>query len=147
MENENNKYYTPSIEEFHVGFEFEYLPPLWTSEMERVWIKYNWNSKLATIGLHDNYISIGGVIIKEDCLRVKHLDKEDIEELGWKMVWNDSHGVDYTYEGKWQLSVPLKGDFIQIFKDRASYFKGTIKNKSELIRLMKQLGICTDQKS
>lgn len=22
---ENNKYYTPEIEEFHVGFEFEYL--------------------------------------------------------------------------------------------------------------------------
>ena len=68
---EEEKYYTPKIEEFHVGFKVEVL-----SELTDTWINYT--------------------IDKDDCLgtwdislyktRVKWLDKEDIENEGWKFV-------------------------------------------------------------
>lgn len=133
-----NKYYTPEIEEFHVGFEFEYLPPLWATGMERVWVKYSWVNKLAIVGLHDNCISIGNVTMKDNCLRVKFLDKDDIESLGWGWSENDmcweigDYIMDFEYEDH-RICVEEYSD------DKK--FVGIIKNKAELEKLMVQLGI------
>lgn len=61
---EDNKYYTSDIEDFHLGFEYQEL-------YEGVW--------------YDRTFWFGDVREEFDPIntRVKLLDKQDIEELGW----------------------------------------------------------------
>ena len=66
-----NKYYIPSIDEFHVGFEYE-----WKCDGT----KTDWNKSIC-----DNVM----IPLDVDCqrvndYRVKYLDKEDIESLGFE---------------------------------------------------------------
>ena len=138
---ENNLYYTPTIEEFHVGFEYERLwlhvePPMWGKE---------------TFYLNDSHIklmqySLGDI---EPLARVKYLDQSDIESLGWV----NSEKLEFTKD-TWILRKFEDG--LIIYKDYSNgkfkypwlyedstdkIFEGTIKNKSELIKLMQQLNI------
>lgn len=127
-----NKYYTPSIQEFHVGFEFEYY-----DGEDKEYIVFNENCGYPLEIIKD-------WIIKER-IRVKRLDQEDIEELGWKY----DHDNFYDYD-IFQMLVTPNPYNIQIFNNMAYYngdkrseriFWGIIKNKSELKKLMVQLGI------
>lgn len=75
---ENNLYYTPTIEEFHVGFEYEVMIPeksIWSKEV---------------FFLNDSHINlVKWVTIQDEFtihkIRVKTLDQSDIESLGWKL--------------------------------------------------------------
>lgn len=138
MEIFKEKYYTPEIEEFHVGFEYEYL----TNGDE--WVKHIINNKADLIDCIED--------IKESKIRVKYLDKEDIESLGFKHIENN-------YTSYYKINAPGKlgywtevaidfrwgYDDISILGFRGTendiLFRGIIKNKSELKRLMKQLNI------
>ena len=124
-----SKYYTPSTEEFHVGFEYEEFVkrkgwmPVTLKDLE----SWNLNSE--------------GFCIDYDDYRVKYLDREDIESLGWELGWKMGLNEDsFTYKDNqlyWQ-----DNQWIQIYDwDSKIIFQGTIKNKSELKRLLKQLGI------
>ncbi len=136
-----SKYYTPELEEFHVGFEYQ---SLWGLEG----INEEW---------HDEVYS------EKDCvnnlcgtLRVKHLDREDIESLGFychptdNRVFHNKDGI--IINTGW--SSPVRKDeptlviTHQVFDESKTrvihehyLFNGTIKNKSELKRILKQLGI------
>jgi uncharacterized protein YydD (DUF2326 family) len=137
MEKEN-KYYTPSADEFISKLPFEML--LGNGE----WVKGN------------------DVIIKPSMstqsLRVKYIDQSDLESLGWKFTKIN----DYIFSGdgssmifeltnneysKWQLL--LFENYNEVWIDfiheptakKLSYFKGKIKNINELKKLMKQLNI------
>lgn len=138
-----NKYYTPEISEFHVGFEYERLwlhvePPMWGKE---------------TFYLNDSHIklmqySLGDI---EPLARVKYLDQSDIESLGWKL-----YSQELTNRSNWccfrntqlELYVQLDNNYfprLLNFKsrggDHTGNFKIKIKNKSELIKLQQQLNI------
>lgn len=86
---EENKYYTPSIEEFHIGFEYEWL------QENKEWKKEN--SPIE--------ITIDGFELQKYGLRVKFLDKTDIKLLGWvfeeekdgKLIFSKSEGFFKTY--------------------------------------------------
>lgn len=142
-----NKYYTPEIEEFHVGFEFE---------MDDTW--GGWKKLILTDEMLKGNVMIGLGSGNERVpyyhkTRVKYLDREDIESLGfvenaWSLVDSDwkmydlgkyllSHGGGNNYS----ITIPNEG--IQTEKGfmHHTVFRGTIKNKSELKRLLKQLGI------
>jgi hypothetical protein len=82
--------------------------------------------------------------------RVKYLDKEDIESLGWEFIKQhpgtsnfdfekESYSLNFDPEfgGKWNLRIYDGEDQDSEF----NYFSGYVKNKSELIKLLKQLGI------
>ena len=71
-----DKYYTPEIEEFHVGFEYEvnYGKDRWVKE-----------------GLHYAPQVVTLPYKNLENIRVKHLDREDIESLGFGKI-NDIHG-------------------------------------------------------
>lgn len=143
LEKGNNKYYTPSIEEFYVGFECEIMS------------SYGWQQGVFPKVLHlDSLNNFGGDIFeltKLSDIRVKYLTKEDIEGLGWEfssMMGNkDSASINWiknsTQEQNaiWLVFRPI----IQIIdcreKEHRVLFLGKIKNKSELIKLMKQLRI------
>lgn len=66
-----DKYYTPSIEEFHVGFEFELKDPI-----TQIWVKFIFEEDKLWF-------------IKSNISRVKYLNKEDIESLGFELIEED----------------------------------------------------------
>jgi hypothetical protein len=128
MEKEN-KYYTPSIDEFHVGFKYQEL------DSNDVWVDKVFYSLLLDFNI--NYV------------RVKYLDKEDIKSLGW--IEKSEFDNDETKQSYWN---PEKEVMLTMFNEdykvriaggtntpRFLFFHGTIKNKSELKKLIKQLNI------
>ena len=141
-----DKYYTPEISEFFVGFEYE------TSYLQ----DYDtWKKEILEEDDAGYFQSIysGDAIPTE--FRVKYLDKEDIESLGWKVFSDYGAGIEFKFEDKWKLvKVKYEGltyskNEIRIFENNSIFgedytsrlFIGNIKNKSELIKLLKQLQI------
>lgn len=136
-----NKYYTPTIEEFHVGFEYE------VSDLSDNGKDWTWRKQVFD-GEETRTYFIDELNKKE--IRVKHLDREDIESLGW--VFQKQHpGTEHCeFEREYNF---LEVDFnfrnsiwLRIYDqdddgDETNAFSGEIKNKSELKRLMKQLKI------
>lgn len=142
-----NKYYTPEIEEFHVGFEYEafHNKEWFFEEGGNQWVKSK--VSLGTDILTLNYA------INCDFVRVKYLDREDIESLGLEYD-NNAEPIparDYPHmliptayaKEDWMLYHYEYDSVIWIenYKEDSFYFKGVIKNKSELKKLLKQLGI------
>lgn len=144
-----NKYYTPKIEEFHVGFDYETLFKLvdgdyWKQD------RFNYHSP-SILQLKDS--------IKEGLVRVKYLDKEDIESLEFEFKETNKMrnwyikeqiyerlpgGSSYTF---WSMTVEHDPD-MKIVKITANidgttevFFEGLIKNKSELVRILKMIGV------
>jgi hypothetical protein len=124
-----NKYYTPEIEEFHVGFEYER-----NQYNNNIWFKY--------------------VVERKDVLdhsdkdiRVKYLDREDIESAGFKHIgagWFESKELDCRIR-KWKgLEVDIYKNWSDIYladQDELRCFTGSIKNLSEFKLILKQLNI------
>lgn len=131
----DNKYYTPEIEEFHVGFEYE-IYTLNTKGKGHYWTKLNVPFRTDTLEL----------LLEADFKpRVKYLDKEDIESLGFN---TEDRGECYNKTIKWveiglypwTSLTGIKHQF-KIVMDGNQVFHGIIKNKSELKKLLKQLNI------
>jgi hypothetical protein len=138
------KYYTPTVEEFYVGFEYEFrtLKEWEERKIDEVYDGY--------------YCTLGSVKegLKEDRIRVKYLDKEDIESLGFKYLGKSIHGwfelerdfglgnykiqIHYGYSDNGLCVKAVKGSNVH------SLFDGIVKNKSELIKLLIQLRITTN---
>ena len=139
-------YYTPSIDEFHVGFEFEMLEynyegnDYYPSIFGNLLINNNGSQYTTEIKTYVTYI-------KNEHVRVKYLDKEDLESLGFFYYSKfEGHYEEWHFDVKSniKLTLYLKSDlpFISIYKKHnCSIFAGTIKNKSELKVLLKQLNI------
>ena len=128
---ENNLYYTPTIEEFHVGFEYYLL-----------------GSKIIAESIHDIELTL------DNPIQVKYLDQSDIESLNLNNFEITECVKESHVEFTWFKGIELFG--LITFTDRMisfyeydystkeysdCIFRGTIKNKSELIKLMKQLNI------
>ena len=152
---EDNKYYTPDIEEFHVGFEYELLKP--DSKYYKRVFGYDPvdNPELDEFS-PDDLMKIAHAIT-----RVKHLDREDIEGFGfdndgqmefdsgnWGPVYNLS--VDNTeYKEKYYNLFIDEGLFNIVFceyrnsvgRTEKTLFSGTIKNKSELKKVLNMIGV------
>lgn len=159
---ENEKYYIPDISEIYVGFECE----IRSSSNE----PFEWEH-FKIIGVDDAEISGSRMdwsfydsrtAINESQIRVKYLSKEDIESCRWEGSKMQSC-IDklFFFKGKFRffdmsfdyVQLNIEGPIIQIFylplnEDGSAknhlttyIFQGTIKNKSELIKLMQMLNI------
>ena len=148
-------YYVPNIEEFHVGFEYEYLGNKSTGVT-------GWDKRVAFEGkgsFADNYMMQIFNALKENKIRVKYLCKEDIESIVHKNT-KDFHTIfklreQYTNELCFQTYWIEEGDWLdeeyiywdtkyntfKITHKSKALFSGTIKNKSELKKLLEQLNI------
>jgi len=131
-----DKYYTPDLNEFYIGFEYEY-------QSFSNWAKH----KLEDFWLCDNDGCIEDYVPTQSSLslfRVKLLDKEDIESLGFKLL-TTSYGIQYSKDKTLiKFSYDKKLIIEKYFEDFGivyTVFIGDIKNKSELKKLLKQLGI------
>lgn len=147
-----SKYYVPDIKEFRVGFEYEY-----SGNKGKEW----------DTGIIENLYDFEDLIddLRYDDIRVKYLDRQDIEELGFTF---SSKSVDDWYKkdtslrlesGHWINSFRLQHDRNNTFQTAEDHcynikiyaciagcdddvlFEGIIKNKSELKELLEKLGI------
>lgn len=120
---ETNKYYTPTIEEFHVGFEYE-----------KQGVDGSWSKEILEVDeLKD---------IKEEMLpitRVKYIDLEDLYSLGYTLLKEAPTFKKYI-KGKFITGHYGIGSVI-VWDEVGELFDGTIKNKSELKKLFTQLNI------
>ena len=136
-----NKYYIPVVEEFHWDFKFEInqnagkdLPEKWECLMFRPSVKWE-NLEFA---------------VENKTVRVKYLDRIDIEELGWKFLTSGEYqislclatAINLTFYHNDKRILELEHiDQSGEREEKETWFKGRIKNKNELSHLMKQLGI------
>lgn len=151
---ETNKYYTPTLDEIYLGFELE-----WQSKIRNEsWNKQICDTDLISI-IYDEYEHADEEPFNEQ-FRVKYLDRSDIEsiihinagkdftthfklresyddELIFQTYWieeNEFLDEEYIY---WDI----KYNIIKITHKSHTLFSGTIKNKSELIKLLKMLNV------
>jgi len=135
-----NKYYTPKIEEFGVGFEYEVngLEGIWDNgDEDREWVHTSIDDNI-----HQLFSETKRLKEEPQNIRVKYLDKKDIESLGFKKSMTHNNWYDYKNERYWLYKENEK-DWRWIISDEESEvsFAGSIKNKSELKKLLKQLNI------
>lgn len=151
-----NKYYQPDISEFHIGFEYEVF-----DEENEVCSNKIFPEDFICTGTPTEpdlvelfYSGLKGT-------RVKYLDRQDIEELGFK---NNNEGYEeglvsrnefiriieeeiISIKTYWNQGGQDRENLIRIFKGiKYNYpyyeiFRGDIKNKTELKKLLKQLGL------
>lgn len=148
-------YYTPKIEEFHEGFEYEQKSSFGDGTVKTIeqynlaeWQKRTYN--LDTYPYLDRTMTGHNSNNLPSAVRVKYLDRDDIESLGWKkrlgtyieiyyLNWAEEEGNN---KGIW---LEKKGEMYTILnamtKINFMQFWGFIKNKSELKKLMQQLNI------
>lgn len=172
---EENKYYTPEIDEFFVGFEFEiksiYVEPGAEVVLEKIMSDYdnfgnsgiqhetNWVKEL--LNMHYKLENINRYI-NQGRIRVKNLNVSDIESVGFVLVKEYSDELvfqlndgDYCFyelildldiDNRIRIEQWTQGKMIATILpiDQWSCFNifcGVIKNKSELIKVLKMLGI------
>ena len=141
-----DKYYQPDISEFHIGFEYEYNPE------DDQWNKHIMNSPTPIPNLTD---------FVPKYFRVKYLDREDIESLGFIQKPNDERVfMMYLKETAqpiflntgWSsivspdkqttvISAPKMDESKMKILHENFLFNGTIKNKSVLKQVLKMIGV------
>lgn len=128
------RYYTPSIEEFHIGFEYQ---EAWGLEnVNEEWID-------EVFGLD---CTVGGLLPR---LRVKWLDREDIESLGFAYDCNRGSGQVFK-NNTLTLNFETEASYITIgnedVEDDSAYhlFQGIVKNKNELKKILKMFSYVPD---
>ena len=146
---EENKYYTPEIDEFHVGFGFE------DSYGDEEYAK----NLIDQLNIKD---VISFFLDEEVDIRVKYIDKQDLIELGFVLVKEHSDELVFQFNNGdycfYELTLDLDNDnrvcieqwtqnkIVATILPRDQWrcfniFYGMIKNKSELIKVLKMLGI------
>lgn len=144
--NITDRFYVPKIEEFHVGFEYEEnVKDSPIAEIDSGWQKYICGKSF----IFDS--DTMGDEIKEGIIRVKYLDREDIESFGFKPSFDEPEewflwkGVSDSYQLYYDDKIENKklGIGITIYNEDSTdiLFNGYIKNKSELKKIMKQVGV------
>lgn len=123
-----SKYYTPTIEEFCVGFEYELL------DDSDNWLWSNIPQDLELLKK----------CIKDKRCRAKYIDKEDLINLGLKeKVWHNGGG--YFEKGIYSIGIYTTRLFCMIGQNDGGNniirFSGNLKNKTELKKLLVQLEI------
>lgn len=160
---EENKYYTPTVDEFYIGFEYELLilKPIRDDRFGIMLKKEMFDSKRwSNVSWNVDFTED----LKNGKIRVKYLDKEDIESFGFKFdatrskvdgnfvgsYENEKYYLDYSphnYNGSFNSNVHLRimkiKDFpITSYQNNYQFiYDGIVKNKSELKKLLIQLEI------
>ena len=138
------KYYTPEIEEFHVGFQYEHY-----SKKVDFWMPCFYGTMYDQRG--DDELDELNMKVE----RVKYLDREDIESLGFfchaadERVFHSEKGIIINIGWGSPVKKGITLAIVSPVFDESKMsivhenylFNGTIKNKSELKKLLKQLGI------
>jgi len=153
------KYYKPTLDEFYLGFEYERLESVlidkgWHKVYEKQWVP-----KVADKQYIVKYYGAWEFMrdLEDDLIRVKCLDKADIEELGFKHVGgkllHEDHLQDFVKDLgrlyihlKWTKFTNLSALKIEVSVEKNSVrtlviHSIGIKNKSELKKVLKMCNL------
>ena len=143
---QENKYYTPELKEFHVGFEYKQeLGYSWSINTPEDYV-IEFQDKIFEIE-NINFIN---TLLEAGLIKVKYLDKDDIEELGFKYIkygWFEKENVTQFNGGVYKLRIGISKGYKTLITltdssiDDEHIFNGIIKNKSELKDILEKLGI------
>lgn len=154
---EEPKYYTPSIEEFHEGFEYEMKANFGdgTVKNQEQYDNAKWEKDVYTLRSFpyvDRTMNGNNPNNLPPALRVKYLDREDIESLGWNKSLNEDRLCykDVTLRGEKKIARILIGKsnnhcliylsgLNQVYTEGETIFAGNIRNKSEFKRTTLQV--------
>lgn len=130
----NKEYYTPSIEEFHIGFEYELKSA--GEEGPKEW-RFRTIERADFIGLIESYSRRPDFSEK---VRVKYLDSGDLESLGYTRT---TKGEDVIWRNPNNISVIIEAGYKNgyIIHNGSSTFSGVIRNKSELKQVLRMLRV------
>lgn len=135
---ENKKYYTPSIEEFNIGFEYEGMVDYYKDKYE-VFIVKNTEDLIQRMKTYQSQ--------DMDWIKIKYLDKEDIESLGFTYI-KDVFSLNKLTVQSYKKDNIILYHTSELNKIMITYSNEdiivssiSIKNKSELIKLLKALNI------
>jgi len=145
-----NKYYTPSIEDLHVGYECE-----WNTHADPTQIDQftTWTHHVFTVESLENY---GIECMKKNMkhFRTPYLTKEQIEAEGWKIKTYDIHkAFDFVFKKENYFGIRLKTGKLDIhmadvikdeYLERTSHsrlYYGECKSINELRIICKLLNI------
>lgn len=122
-------YYTPQVDEFHIGFEYE----ICSNDHADIWEK----------SVFDGTERFDVIESQSSLFRVKHIDKEDCLSLGLELkIWDNGSG--YFQKGNYTIGIYGTGLFCTVSKNdygnNIMRFSGDLKNKSELKRILEQVG-------
>lgn len=155
-----NKYYTPELEEFHVGFRYESKTKIvYTGnkkDHEGEWKKQEANERILNTLYDKVYRGINYTAYSY--FRVKYLDRDDIEKLGWeysgktqdlqfKLV-KEIQPFNLTYRS-FRLQYSLEDHRLRVIgfeydgfgPDEEVLFLGICNNYNELKFIMKRIGL------
>lgn len=158
-----NKYYTPKIEEFCKNFEYEYNVTVHYS-MTDVRQEYT-PSVFGSLDNVDNLLTAQAIkekttifdIIEKNInkVRVKCLDIEDIESFGFERVISTEEGWLHVFENGITLQLQylnrnnskntIRIEQVMFNQPWLVVFWGTIKNKSELKKVLQMIGVLKDE--
>jgi hypothetical protein len=142
----DSKYYTPIIDEFHVGFECEKAHGVGDTVIDDIMNPLiddstTWDKIIVQPSLWGGNAMWLLIMKNINTFRVKYLDKEDIESLGF-IEGKDEGNVNCYIKDIYRLYCWFSGVVsINKYSIDNQIFRGNIKNKSELKILLKQLGI------
>ena len=155
---EESKYYTPGIEEFCVGFEFEERYLGWKDKWSG-WSKRTINN-LINLDTFNRFIHKDFKYyedIKEYEFRVKYLDSQDIIDCGFETSedWSFKGSEGFVKEAEDSLGNMREEYAISLMDNNTVtimkytdftrlpnvIFRGTIKNKHELQTILKMIGV------
>lgn len=119
----SNKYYTPKLWELCHNFDVE----IW-NDLEKVWNKHKIN-----IGNSDVEWIVQDFI---ENIRVKHLDREDIESLGF--VHDPDYGYAKIYQKEGCDIFTQNGSYLKIHATNGNY-EGVIRNKFHLQQILNDI--------
>lgn len=142
----DDKYYTPNIEEFYVGFRYEIKDGGKENYREAI---------IRTIDCYcspeNGYNYPNSIYLyskwKNGDVRVKYLDSSDIESEGWDIMSEDENiiicnsDIFFNYSFTYYTDSNHLHVFKEVYGDVIKIFEGTIKNISEFRRILKMLNI------
>jgi hypothetical protein len=148
---EENKYYVPTLEEFHPGFSYEaYNSNEWFfAEAGSGWFKQTWEPRRPALEMQAVNIEYA---IRKGWIKVKFLDNEDIGAEGFDEEFNEYGDVIFFDKNTFRLvinpdkSITIKESYKYIRRGNNyigfnTLFEGEIKNKSEFQRILKMIGV------
>jgi|GEM_PF-2218371 len=139
MENEV-KHYTPEIEEFCVGFEYEKK----SSDHPTL---FDWESYFFESDFSFEYIKSD---LRDGNIQVKYLDEQDILDSGFLLILKPTEQKVYFRDRDDRIGITFRKNFYEDFgnvhiyeikKPLLTFFQGKIKNKTEFKKILKQLGL------
>lgn len=165
-----DKYYIPNIEDFYVGYEYEFhsmtiggmaimdfsednkVFNIISQPEHKVWYKESVTKN--EFGLYERGLDKIENLIKSNQIRTKYLDKQDIESLGWEYI-GKSIDLRFKKEGRFErhswtarkikLHYGLEDNWLFIHiednNDEFTIFEGICPSINELKTIMKLLNI------